>query len=46
MREKVYSDVKAVDQILAQQVRHESQNNEVENTPHAETVATVQCWPC
>jgi hypothetical protein len=41
MRAKVYSDVEAVDKILAQQVRHESPKNKVENTPRAETVAAA-----
>ncbi len=41
MRAKVNLDVKAADQILAQQVRRESQKSEVKNTPHAETVATA-----
>jgi hypothetical protein len=35
MRAKVQSDVEAVDQILAQQVRRELQKNKVENTPCA-----------
>ena len=38
---KVYSDVEALYQILAQQVRHKSHNNRVKNTPCAETVATA-----
>ncbi len=41
MRAKVYSDVEAVDQILAQQVHHKAPKNKVENTPRAETVATA-----
>jgi hypothetical protein len=32
MRAKGYSDIEAVDQILAQQVHHESKKNNVENT--------------
>ncbi len=41
MSSKVYSDVEAVDQILAQQVHRESQKNKVDNTPCAETVAVA-----
>ena len=41
MRAKVNLDVKAADQILAQQVRRESQKSEVKNTPRAESVAVA-----
>jgi hypothetical protein len=41
MRANGYSDVEAVDQILAQQVRRQSQKNKVENAPCTETVATA-----
>jgi hypothetical protein len=41
MRAKVYSDIKAVDQILAQQVHCKYQKNKVENNPCAETVAAA-----
>jgi hypothetical protein len=41
MRAKVYSDVEAVDQILAQQVCPESQKSKVENNPPDETVAAA-----
>jgi hypothetical protein len=39
LRAKVYLDVKAIDQILAQQVRCESQKIKLKNTPHDETAA-------
>jgi hypothetical protein len=41
MRAKVYSDVEAIDQILAQKVHRKSPKNKVENTPCAETVAAA-----
>ncbi len=34
-------DVKAMDQIVAQQVHRKSPKNKVKNTPRAETVATA-----
>ncbi len=39
--EQKCSDVKAMDRILAQQVRRVSQKNKVENTHRAETVAAA-----
>ncbi len=39
MRAKEYSDVEAVDQILVQQVRPESQKKAPKDTPHPESVA-------
>ena len=39
MRAKGYSDSEAADQILVQQVRHESQKNKSNDTPHSESAA-------
>ena len=41
MRAKGYSDVDAMNRILIQQVRHESQKNNAENSPCQKTVAAA-----